>query len=236
MRGLSSYHYPGPSSESSHTSGPSSSYTTAPSTSHTPGSSSSHTQGPFSSQTPVISSRSSNSPGPSTSSTPVPSSDTPGHFSSHNPGPSSHPAESSTSNTAVASSLNARSARIKRNREDACNNQMIQAERMVKRSRVELKAGEPGDNVAVLIPLVDRGRGDPRNILGVIINRDLETNLYRIAVRAGILATGYSRNQFVCVIVGGYGCCVCQCLHCGLLSIVLVYLTFIMYSVFIFRS
>ena len=118
------------------------------------------------------------------------------HLSSHNPGPSSHPAESSTSNTTVASSLNARSARIKRNREEASNNQMIQAERMVKRSRVELKAGEPGDNVAVLIPLVDRGRGDPRNILGVIINRDLETNLYRIAVRAGILATYICYSKF----------------------------------------
>ena len=67
---------------------------------------------------------------------------------------------------------------------------------MVKRARVELNAGEPGDNVAVPIPLVDRGRCDPRNILGVIVDRDLENDLYSIAVKAGLLKGKYSRNQF----------------------------------------
>jgi hypothetical protein len=43
---------------------------------------------------------------------------------------------------------------------------------MVKRSRVELKFGEIGDNVAIPIPMVDRGRGDPRNFLGVILECD----------------------------------------------------------------
>ena len=43
--------------------------------------------------------------------------------------------------------------------------------------------------------MVDRGRGDPRNIIGVIVDRD-ENDLYRIAVKAGILSTKYSRNQF----------------------------------------
>ena len=43
--------------------------------------------------------------------------------------------------------------------------------------------------------MVDRGRGDPRNIIGVIVDRD-ENDLYRIAVKAGILRTKYSRNQF----------------------------------------
>ena len=66
---------------------------------------------------------------------------------------------------------------------------------MVKRSRIELKAGEVGDNVAVPIPFVDRGRGAPRNILGIIVDRD-EHDMYRIAVKAGILSTKYSRNQF----------------------------------------
>ncbi|XP_041369548.1 SCAN domain-containing protein 3-like [Gigantopelta aegis] len=42
------------------------------------------------------------------------------------------------------------------------------------------------DNVAVPIPLVDRGRGDPRNILGIIIDRD-ENDMYAICVKAGIL-------------------------------------------------
>ena len=44
---------------------------------------------------------------------------------------------------------------------------------MVKRNRVD---GEIDDNVAVSIPLVDRGREDPRNILGVIVSK--HANMY----------------------------------------------------------
>ena len=57
------------------------------------------------------------------------------------------------------------------------------------------KSGEPGGNVAVPVTLADRGRGDPRRFLGVIVNRDLETNIYKIAVKAGVLNGGFSRNQ-----------------------------------------
>ncbi|KAL8599759.1 hypothetical protein ACOMHN_042524 [Nucella lapillus] len=57
-----------------------------------------------------------------------------------------------------------------------------QAERMVKRSRIELQAGNIGDNVALPVPMVDRGRGDPRNILGIIIDKN-ENDLYTIATR-----------------------------------------------------
>ena len=46
------------------------------------------------------------------------------------------------------------------------------------------------------ITLVDYGRDDPRNILGVTVNRDLETDIYKIAVKAGVLTGGFSRNQF----------------------------------------
>jgi len=57
-------------------------------------------------------------------------------------------------------------------------------------------AGNPGDNVTIPIPMVDRGRGDSRNIMGVILDRD-DNDLYRIAaVRGGILKGKYSRNQF----------------------------------------
>ena len=48
----------------------------------------------------------------------------------------------------------------------------------MKRSRVDFKSGEDGDNVAVPVPLVDRGRGDARNILGVILNRDISTDTH----------------------------------------------------------
>ena len=72
---------------------------------------------------------------------------------------------------------------------------MEQAERMVKRSRVELGHCEKGDNVAIPIPLVDRGRGDPRNILGVILDRSERDN-YTVATNHGILKGAYSRNDF----------------------------------------
>jgi len=43
---------------------------------------------------------------------------------------------------------------------------------MVTRSHIELQAGNIGDNVALPVPLVDRGKGDPRNILGIIIDKN----------------------------------------------------------------
>ena len=84
---------------------------------------------------------------------------------------------------------------IKRRRIEASAGQLSQAERMVKRSHIQCKPGSPGDNVAVPIPTVDRGRGDPRNILGVILYKD-NRDQYRIAVKSGILKGLYSRNQF----------------------------------------
>ena len=84
---------------------------------------------------------------------------------------------------------------IKRNRKRAQDAMMCQAERMVKRSRVQHVPGNIGDNVTVPIPLVDRGRGDPRNIISVIVDRDMN-DMYRIAVRASVLKGKYSRNQF----------------------------------------
>ena len=62
---------------------------------------------------------------------------------------------------------------------------MVQAERMVKRSRLEQVACNPGDNVIIPIRLVDRGKGDPRNIMGVIVDRN-QNDLYSIAVHAGL--------------------------------------------------
>ena len=66
---------------------------------------------------------------------------------------------------------------------------------MVKCSRVDLVAGNVEDNVAVPILPVDRGRGDPRNIFGVIVSCD-DNMSYRIATRRGVLNWRYSRNQF----------------------------------------
>ena len=65
------------------------------------------------------------------------------------------------------------------------------------RSHIDLQVGEGevGDNVTVPIPMVDRGKGHPRNSLGVVVAHD-EHDMYRIAVTAGIRKTKYSMNQF----------------------------------------
>lgn len=68
------------------------------------------------------------------------------------------------------------------------------AERMVKHSRIELTVSDVGDHVAIPIPMVDKGRGDPRNILGAGGDRD-ENDLYKIAVKVEILSTRYSQNK-----------------------------------------
>ncbi|XP_068209216.1 uncharacterized protein [Palaemon carinicauda] len=80
-------------------------------------------------------------------------------------------------------------------RSRASAGQLAQAERMVKRSRLERVPGDPGDNVTIPIPLVDRGKGDPQNVIGVILDRN-ENDMYRIGVRDGILKGHYSRSQF----------------------------------------
>ncbi|XP_063593704.1 uncharacterized protein LOC134770628 [Penaeus indicus] len=80
-------------------------------------------------------------------------------------------------------------------RKGAHMSQLPQAEHMVKRSRIDLTADEPLDNAAVPIPLVDKGRCDPRNILGVVLERD-QNDMYTIGVKAGVLKAKLSRNQF----------------------------------------
>ena len=41
---------------------------------------------------------------------------------------------------------------------------------MVKRSWIDLNVAEVGETVAIPIPMVDRGRSDPRNILEVVLD------------------------------------------------------------------
>src|ERR1700761_5620975 len=109
------------------------------------------------------------------------------------------PSASTTSSSTIAVQQDVTPDNIKTSRQRATQAMMSQAERMVKRSRVKFVPGNPGDNVTVPVSLVDRGRSDPRNLLGIILDRD-ENDLYRIAVRAGILKGKYSRNQFeLCV-------------------------------------
>ena len=139
-------------------------------------------------------------PQPPTTTEPSTSNDSPLPPASHATPLPTTITELSTSNdspliSTTTEPLEQRLQEITNQRKRARDSQLKQAERMVKRSRIELKMAEVGDNVAVPIPIVDKGRGDPRNILGVVLDRD-EHDMYKIAVKAGILSTRYSRNQF----------------------------------------
>ncbi|XP_063600295.1 KRAB-A domain-containing protein 2-like [Penaeus indicus] len=87
------------------------------------------------------------------------------------PVPSAESAEVNfdTERASPENGLSRRENNIIAQRKGAHTSQLTQAERKVKRSRIDLAAGEPLDNAAVPIPLVHRGRGDPRNILGVVL-------------------------------------------------------------------
>ncbi|XP_046326947.2 uncharacterized protein LOC124111338 [Haliotis rufescens] len=91
----------------------------------------------------------------------------------------------------VAAQLNS----IMQNRKRAREAQEEQAQRMVKRSKRVFGPVSVGDNVTVPIPHVDRGRGDPRNIIGVVIECS-DNDMFTIAVKGGVLNGKYSRNQF----------------------------------------
>lgn len=66
---------------------------------------------------------------------------------------------------------------------------------MVKRSSLEHVQGNPGDSVTIPIPLVDQGKGNPRNVICVILDLN-ENDMYRIAVKEEILKGRYGRSQF----------------------------------------
>ena len=104
---------------------------------------------------------------------------------------SSPPALSPAPHTVVAS----RQSNITVQRKKAGETLASQAEHIVKRNHITLQAGDEGDNVAIPVPMVDRGRGDPHNISGVIINHN-DNDLYTIAVTQGLLKNKFTRNEF----------------------------------------
>ncbi|XP_076030430.1 uncharacterized protein LOC143018733 [Oratosquilla oratoria] len=80
-------------------------------------------------------------------------------------------------------------------RKRACEAQLSQAERRIKRSRRIMDRGNVGNNVTIPLSMVNRSRGDSRNIKGMIVDID-ENDNYTIAVKSGILRAKYTRNQF----------------------------------------
>ena len=50
------------------------------------------------------------------------------------------------------------------------------------------------DNVRICIPDVDRGRGDPRSVLALVMN--IEGAFYKLKTEHGVLKQLYSRSEF----------------------------------------
>ena len=69
-----------------------------------------------------------------------------------------------------------------------------QATRMLDRSNKVLDEVEIGCNIVVPIHNVDRGKGDPKNIMAVVLSKTEKS--YRLATKQGILLGSYTRNQF----------------------------------------
>ncbi|KAK7499169.1 hypothetical protein BaRGS_00009716 [Batillaria attramentaria] len=57
---------------------------------------------------------------------------------------------------------------------------------MVSRSTARIKPIETGDNILVPVPEFDRGRGDPANLLGVILDNGVDG--FRGGTKVGILS------------------------------------------------
>ena len=68
-----------------------------------------------------------------------------------------------------------------------------QAKKMVEDGQTSLEPLDIGDNVRIPIPCVDRGRADPANLIGVVLNTD--DGKYRIGTTAGCIDKHFSLGQ-----------------------------------------
>ena len=71
------------------------------------------------------------------------------------------------------------------------------AEKMKKRTRGKFQDVKVRDCVAVFVSEFDRGKGDPRNIIGVVT--EVNNDMYRIGTRGGIIYKYLLRTCFECV-------------------------------------
>ncbi|KAK3922746.1 SCAN domain-containing protein 3 [Frankliniella fusca] len=91
--------------------------------------------------------------------------------------------------------LCARAASIAGERSAASSSLKKQAEKMLKTSRQRFPPAAVGDTVIIPVPDVDRGRGDPRNVICVVVEVT-EDNLYRLGNKQGRLNTLLARSMF----------------------------------------
>ena len=85
---------------------------------------------------------------------------------------------------------------IVNNRNDAKRKLKQSASKMLEQAAKKFKPAEFGQNVNVPIPDMDRGKLDPPNFTAVVKEFDIETGLYLLGTRVGLLDHKFSRNQF----------------------------------------
>jgi hypothetical protein len=83
---------------------------------------------------------------------------------------------------------------ISEERQNASESMRRQANRMRNLSERILTEVEVGKNILIPIPMVDRGKGDPRNLQAVVLSR--EEHGYKLGTKSGVLRGLYTRNQF----------------------------------------
>lgn len=81
-------------------------------------------------------------------------------------------------------------------REAAVKSLHLQAKRMLARGSKVLTQLVVGDNVAIPVPEVDRGKADPPNVIGVVLDFDTDTGCYTIGTKEGTVRNKLARNQF----------------------------------------
>ena len=94
------------------------------------------------------------------------------------------------------SPLSINERKIKEHHKRARHCQSKQADRMIKRRKILLPSVKIGDTVTIPIPDSDRGRGDPRNMIGMVMDYEPTYDKYTIGTKAGILTVSLSGNQF----------------------------------------
>ncbi|KAJ8720835.1 hypothetical protein PYW08_006300 [Mythimna loreyi] len=95
----------------------------------------------------------------------------------------------------VVCPLCAKNALAVENRISSKDNLTEQAQKMLKTSEKKFPPVALGTTVRIPVPEVDRGRGDARNILAVVLQKT-DDELYQLGTKQGVVKTLYSRQQF----------------------------------------
>eukprot|EP00102_Acyrthosiphon_pisum_P023247 XP_016660457.1 PREDICTED: KRAB-A domain-containing protein 2-like [Acyrthosiphon pisum] len=80
-------------------------------------------------------------------------------------------------------------------RQNARDNLEIQAKKMKNLSNAKFPEAKEGSTVQLKIPNIDRGRGDPRSVIAVVL-KITEDGFYQLGCKSGILKQLYARSQF----------------------------------------